>query len=107
MKNTILILAFLFSISSFSQAHIIFNELPKDATLILLDKQLLGEVEIDGHTFKNKTIRIKATIEGIVIYDSLKKYTYRKCSLDKCNITHLEEKNHLYGVLPLIKFTAN
>ncbi|MFV5696688.1 hypothetical protein ACM55G_14760 [Flavobacterium sp. LB3P122] len=114
MKNTILILAFLFSILSFGQSHITFEKLPEGTKLILLVKELEGTIEIDGHIFDNKKskdpIVIKATIEGVAIYDKKRKYSYRKCSLENCKTIHLGEKwlyNTSIRITPTSSFFTN
>ena len=54
-----------------------------------------GMIEIDGHTFKNDTLKcaivFQAGLTGVTIADTCRKteYNYHKCQLANCKIIHL------------------
>lgn len=56
-----------------------------------------GEIEIDGHIFKNDDrecpIIFEATLDGVTIIDKCTntKYTHRHCDIADCEIIHLTE----------------
>jgi hypothetical protein len=65
-----------------------------------------GLIEIDGHIFKNDTckspIQFQATLDGIMIIDTISKteYVHRVCNHKNCNIIHLEERISILKIEP-------
>lgn len=85
MKKLLIITGLLFVSLSYGQEH----------------KELLkNKIEIDGHIVKEK-IWFKANLDGIEIVDEKgNKYQRRKCSVEKCDVLHLENKNSGMEILP-------
>lgn len=107
MKKILITLVFGFSISTFAQSNLIFEDYPKNNTVILFEKTLSGEIEIDGHIFKNKDIKIQASIIGIKIFDKNQEYQYRECDAEKCSIIHLTKKNQGFILQPKNWYNGN
>lgn len=93
MKKTFLSLALLIANFAIGQSSTIFKGL-ETPILVLLPIERM--VEFDGHILDNKKakdpIKFKATLDGVEIYDSKRKYNYRKCEKPNCGIIHLIEK---------------
>lgn len=93
MKKSFLMLALLLANLAIGQFSTNFKG---QETPILVTLPIERIVEFEGHILDNKKsndpIKFKATLEGIEIYDSKKKYNYRKCEKSNCKIIHLTEK---------------
>jgi hypothetical protein len=97
MKKLLLIIGLLLASLSYGQEKLVIGESLETPVLIDSGNRIRVEylihnckIEIDGHIVKDK-IWFKAAFDGIEITDEKgNKYQKRKCSIDKCDILHLE-----------------
>ncbi len=68
---------------------------------ILIRIIIPGDIELDGHIFKNDTskepIWYEANIDGVKIYNPIsgKEYDHRLCSKPNCKVIHLVDKYYI------------
>lgn len=98
MKNALIIIALLLSISTFGQSNMLLlnTNIKQETELFLIEKELIGQIEFDGHVFENKKssdpVMFRASLSGVEIMDSKRHYQYRKCDKEHCVITHLTDR---------------
>lgn len=98
MKNLIITFAILLANIAVAQSTLIISKTIEKSNLERIEVlvEIPGNIEIDGHIFDNKKsqdpIKLQATLSGVKIFDNKKKYNYRKCGKEKCEIIHLKEE---------------
>lgn len=69
-----------------------------------MDTDIKGIIELDGHLFKNDTLKekykVKADLYDVVIYKGNYNFTRRKCEIERCKTIHLIKKNEGYILHP-------
>ena len=104
MKAQATILLILLSVATFGQNKVSEKQAIQkshlDFTKEYLWFEMSGQIEIDGHIYKNDTCPIiyEANLDEVRIYskcDPDQLYEHRTCSVKGCNIIHLIKKERV------------